>query len=514
VADRVLNVKVLLAGAAKAQGELAKIEKTGRGVGGAFGGVRVSWLAVAAAAGVASIAISKFKGFMDGAVNDAIEAQRPITELNAAMKDHGIYTDQATAAIQQYNIALGRKIAVDDDDLNAISARISKMTQLGAVAIPLATQATAQLAEITGMNLDSAVRAVSKTLEGTTNTLKRYGIEVDMAGTAEERLNQILEQTKTGLSTLEAKAETHEGAVKAMRIAWGNFRETLGGFVTSSPEIVKLIHDITTAVEGLNDYLKDPKVREGIDNFVSAFRTGIGAIIADLRDLKAWWDSLSFKDIGLPSSPSQSSTGPSYAWKHFGLTWGTGEYVPMTMLEKEVVPGSKARGSGVRTRDNRARRAMGRGIHWPGINREGMTNANWARMIGADFAGQFAGNYSGGGMGEVLGQTASQMGGEWFGGMITRSLGSKAAAGMLGSSIGSFAGPIGTILGAVVGSLIGDLFKKKQRQQVTEPLVTKDLMVRDLLSQLLNITKQSLNRAGARGVDRLNNLRLAQAVVG
>jgi len=119
-------------------------------------------------------------------------------------------------------------------------------------------------------------------------------------------------------------------------------------------------------------------------------------------------------------------------------------------------------------------------------------------------------NYQGGNVGQSLIGYGSNL----LGAGITNSLTGATASSMFGSSIGSFAGPIGTIVGSLMGSLVGGLFKKKQRQQVTEAIAVKDIGMRDLLSQLLNITKNNLNVRGAGGVDRLNNLRLAQTVVG
>ena len=76
-------------------------------------------------------------------------------------------------------------------------------------------------------------------------------------------------------------------------------------------------------------------------------------------------------------------------------------------------------------------------------------------------------------------------------------------------------GPLGGLLGNLAGKLFGGLFgghKKKTTKAEAIPVYMVNWS--DLASAMLNVSKQSLLGATTGRIDRLNNLRIQQSVVG
>ena len=98
--------------------------------------------------------------------------------------------------------------------------------------IKAASAATLDLAAAKGMDLNSAADLVSKTLGSSTNSLSRYGIEVEGAVGSTERLNSL---TKSVADTFggqaKAQAETFLGSMKSLSNVIGDLGEKIGSSV-------------------------------------------------------------------------------------------------------------------------------------------------------------------------------------------------------------------------------------------------------------------------------------------
>jgi len=683
VADRVLNVKVKMTGAVKAQQSLTKIEKSGKKVGGAFAFMKKNWIGVVAGFAAAAMAMRGVINFFKGCIAAANEQEMAINQLNAAMRANGNYTAEASQAVQDYAASLQKQTTYGDEALIQVSATIKAVTKLGNDSLPTATKATLQIAQMFKMNLTSAALLVGKTLTGTTNAFQRYGLEIDMTGDKQERLNELLEKTSAGWTMATAETETQAGRIKQLKNAWGDFKETLGGFITGSDNVTDSIKWLIDKIQEFNDTLKDPTNQAAIRDTVNdlkeialavwdivmvfkpliegigkAFKwfgsldsqsqnlaivlglasaavfklagrfagltamkatiatfglagaaaiTAIGAAagitiwkIIDLKneimDLiketkklrdKAWTMEKQAREtseetgfvphwmrppgtkdpgfIGPVQTQNTQPQAPPMGYPAFnelrqavlsGLSsGGMPELIPLTediikmqgeiqntldntethlagitvTLETipddlanvlataaypDILPGPGVKGTKpgppkVRTPPSQFDRLEGDlpvTGHLP--KPPGVPN-----LAGLAFANMMARNYRGGSLTPALSRSLGGVASEQVSGIVERAFGDVDTAKMFGESIGAFGGPVGSIIGSLVGSLVGGLFKKKQKMKAVEAISVKDMQMRDLLSQLLNITKSQLNRRGAGGLDRLNNLRLAQQVV-
>lgn len=210
------------------------------GLGSAVGKLGVAFAGIFAA--------GKVIDFLKASSKAAAESESIYARLNAAVIDNKGATAQSAAAIDAYNQKLSQRLALDDEALNSVSAQIASLTNLSANAIPQATQATAALAAKLGIELPAAGAQMARFLSGATDKLRGTTLEVKAGATEAERLAAAMQFAAQGLAQAEAQAATTEGQTKLLAINWGNFTETIGEFINSSPLY-------TAALKGLNEGL-------------------------------------------------------------------------------------------------------------------------------------------------------------------------------------------------------------------------------------------------------------------
>tara|TARA_Y100001963_G_scaffold53761_1_gene75330 strand:+ start:3828 stop:5819 length:1992 start_codon:yes stop_codon:yes gene_type:complete len=111
--------------------------------------------------------------------------------------------------------------------------------------IKAATAATLDLAAAKGMDLNSAADLVSKTLGSSTNSLSRYGIEVEGAVGSSERLNSLTKSIATTFGgQAKAQTDTYTGAMTQLSNIVGDISENLGAKL--APTIVRFAKGLSS----------------------------------------------------------------------------------------------------------------------------------------------------------------------------------------------------------------------------------------------------------------------------
>ena len=106
-------------------------------------------------------------------------------------------------------------------------------------------------------DINAAAQMLGKTIGGTTNALSRYGIEVDMSGSATDRLNQILEQSARYFEVAKDKTKTVGGSIQQLSNAFGDLKETLGGILADMLGLTDRTGGLTEKTFGLIDAIEE-----------------------------------------------------------------------------------------------------------------------------------------------------------------------------------------------------------------------------------------------------------------
>lgn len=562
---RVLNIDVKLDDKG-AQAKLAGIQKGGSSAAMAvFKGFVAANLSLAALNKTYQATL----GFMKDSIQLSQVQLKAETQLAAALKAKGNYTVAAMQGLRDYTAEMQRQIGIGDEASMQIGAQIEALTGLSDVALQRAIKATAQLAEMQGMDLKASGLLVAKTIVSQTNALTRYGITIDMTKSGEERLQQLLDQTAAGWDMAKAKMNTYEGAMLNLNNSWGDLKETIGGFITKSPDIQTALRGIADAVIAINSALTDsPTAADNFGTAIGSAIIGIGEIgIQVARSLSAFTIQGGMRNIRamsyLPGGanygkepPPDLFTGAEDALKlareklgfqYMGPENPSGWSSNVTAGAGAGTGGGKGRAAGspsYTAMDTTLRMGGGSQPMWNAYSRAwGGDLLGQSRAIQQGIAGAagMAGRRGPGLSNRWYANQRNQMDGWGWDGMSWdevssftpqgprtpwyRSQGAGMAAGAIsgyqsggiGGAIGALAGSVFGPLGSIAGGLLGGLFggkKKREPVSVAQPIPVKVINFQDFGTAMLNVTKQARAGLSSFGIDRQSDLRLARRAAG
>ena len=134
------------------------------------------------------------------------------------------YTSQI---LQTYASDLQKVTQFGDEEILSVMGQISAFTK-NEEQIKKLTQATLDLSEGMGMNLNEAGMLIGKTFGSTTNSLSRYGISVKGASSSTKRLESLTDNVQMKYGDLSKNIDTTSKAVKQMKNALGDAGEEIG----------------------------------------------------------------------------------------------------------------------------------------------------------------------------------------------------------------------------------------------------------------------------------------------
>jgi len=215
-----------------------KIGKFGKIAGAAF-----------AAAGVAAVAYAG-KLAIDG-VKSAIEDEAAQLRLATSLKNVTGATDAQISATESYITKTQLAYGINDNELRPSLDRLVKSTKDVEEAQKLQTLAI-DIAAGTGKSLEAVTNALAKAHEGNTAALGKLGTGIDKATLKSMSFEEV---TKSLAGTFEGQAskqaDTFEGKMKRLNEAFGEAKETAGGYILDAvtPLVSGIVNQVVPAVQ-------------------------------------------------------------------------------------------------------------------------------------------------------------------------------------------------------------------------------------------------------------------------
>lgn len=272
----------------------AKVGKFGKMAGAAF-----------AAAGVAAAAYAG-KLLIDG-VKSAIEDEAAQAKLATTLTNVTGATTKQIAAVESQITKTSLLTGLTDDELRPSFERFVRATNDSDAALKLQSVAI-DVAAGSGKSLEAVTNAMAKAAEGNAGSLAKLGIGLSAAELKTMSMEQItakLAETFGGQAA--EKADTFQGKMQRLQVAFNEGKETVGAFVldaitpmvsgfvnTVIPAVQKLSEELgpklTPVFQFLTGYIKDTvlptfkNIFEFIQNFViPAVRDFLTPVINGLR---------------------------------------------------------------------------------------------------------------------------------------------------------------------------------------------------------------------------------------
>lgn len=232
----------------KADGEVqtfgGKVSDFGKKAGLAF-----------AAAGAAAVAYAG-KLAIDG-VQSAIADAAAQEKLALTLKNVTGATEAQISATEDYITKTSLAFGVTDEDLRPSLERLSRATGDLRKAQELQTIAI-DVAAGSGKSLEAVTNAMARAAEGNTASLGRLGIglsKTELATMSMEQITAKLASTFEGQAS--AKADTFQGKMDRLKIAFDEGKETVGAYILTAitPMVETIVNKVIPAISSFTSNL-------------------------------------------------------------------------------------------------------------------------------------------------------------------------------------------------------------------------------------------------------------------
>jgi hypothetical protein len=273
----------------KADGEVTtfggKVSEFGKKAGLAF-----------AAAGAAAVAYAG-KLAIDG-VQSAIADAAAQEKLALTLKNVTGATEAQISATEDYITKTSLAFGVTDDELRPSLERLARSTGDLRKAQELQTIAL-DVAAGSGKSLEAVTNAMARAAEGNTASLSRLGIglsKTELATLSMEQITAKLASTFEGQAS--AKADTFQGKMDRLTIAFDEGKETVGAYILTAitPMVETIVNQVIPAISNFTSNLGEKlapvmKIIQPIINGVtSAFNTVRKSLSDNNEQLQPFYD--------------------------------------------------------------------------------------------------------------------------------------------------------------------------------------------------------------------------------
>lgn len=200
---------------------------------------------LAKAAALGATAFITLKEGVFGTVQAFAESEAASNRLRAALLNQGMLSAELEETYNGLADQLSLLTGADDDAVKAMFA--SGQAMLGNIEISeQLTQAVANLAAGTGMELEDAFVKVTKTIGTKTNALAKNGFQIDANMTRQEKLAEVIRMVESRYGG-QAEATRNVGtSIAVLGVQFGNLREELGA--RFAPVVDKVVKSLTQMI--------------------------------------------------------------------------------------------------------------------------------------------------------------------------------------------------------------------------------------------------------------------------
>lgn len=224
---------------------------------------------------------------LEEAVQAASKADDAVAKLGITMKLAGDYSDEAAEHFEA--LAHHLQDTTRYSETQAISALgVAKSYGISNEAAEKLVRASADLAAVQGVDLVTATQELAKSYTGSARELGRLIPGVKNLTEAQLASGAAIDFVASKFNgAAEAASQTFAGSLDQTKNRFENLLETIGQFITHSPQVVTIIQTIGKGFSVLQDYLKanSSAIQEFIKNGINAMAQGLVNMVEGVRVL-------------------------------------------------------------------------------------------------------------------------------------------------------------------------------------------------------------------------------------
>ena len=239
-----------------------------------------------AAAGAAAVAYAG-KLAIDG-VKSAIEDAAAQEKLSLTLKNVTGATENQIKATEDYITQTSLAFGITDDDLRPSLERLARATGDVTKAQKLQTVAI-DVAAGSGKSLEAVTNAMARAAEGNTSALSRLGVGLTAAQLKTMSMDEITAKlADTFENQAAAKADTFQGKLTRLQIAFDEGKETVGSYILTAitPMVEVIVNRVIPAIADFTDNLGEKlrPVIEFLTPITNGLRSAFNSVKNSLKD--------------------------------------------------------------------------------------------------------------------------------------------------------------------------------------------------------------------------------------
>jgi hypothetical protein len=189
-------------------------------------------------------------------VAGASEQQDAMQALSQVLARTGRLTGNTAKEFEAFAGQLQTTSKFTDDQAISAGKLLANLTNLNGEGLQKATQASADLAAAMGIDLETAARLVGKSINGQTDSLKKYGIEVKAGSNDAENFANVLKVVNERFGgSAASQTLTYSGAVDQVKKQWGEATEVIGNAIVSNKVVINVLNSLGKVLGELQGFM-------------------------------------------------------------------------------------------------------------------------------------------------------------------------------------------------------------------------------------------------------------------
>lgn len=207
---------------------------------------------VTKAASLAASALGSLVDHIKEGIRESAEFELALVNLANSLEMNGNFSKKAITDLEEWIGKMEELTGIDDAVIAGNLAMLSSFTKLDAQGLKRAEAAALDFAAIAKVDLNTAVKLIAKSAEGSTDAFKKYNVHIEEASTK----SQTLENTLTTLEkrfggSAAAQMKTFSGSVLGLSNSFGNLFQAIGDVIVRNPAIIAAINSVTKLISGM-----------------------------------------------------------------------------------------------------------------------------------------------------------------------------------------------------------------------------------------------------------------------
>ena len=268
------------------KGTQSATAKWGTDFGAAVTGMAAGLISAEAVIGGVKAAFGALTDFLRGSVESFAAAEAASKKLTVALRGMGQATPEAVKAMGDLAGSFEATTVYSGDLLQEMQALLVQVGEVTPAEMEKALTAATDLASGLGIDLEQATTLVAQAFAGNTDSLKKYGIQVDDATLKTKGVSAVLDEVQRKFGgQAAAEIDTYSGRIAQLANNWDNLKESVGKYLTESPLLELALRTTKDALDGASDGTSS--FNEDFVKFlanVTPGGPGLGTWISDLTE--------------------------------------------------------------------------------------------------------------------------------------------------------------------------------------------------------------------------------------